>query len=129
VSGGNANFTITVTNTGIVDLNNVNVSDPLVPDCDNVIGALAISATVSYGCTDVGVTASYTNVATVTSQLVTGAPGPSATASAVVNVNNPTSVSLTGIGEQAAAFPPTLLVVILALIVGLGFVIRRKVTD
>jgi uncharacterized repeat protein (TIGR01451 family) len=128
VVGGNANFTITVTNTGDVDLNNVNVADPLVPDCDNAIGALAISATVSYGCVDMGVPASYTNVATVTSQLVTGGPGPSATASAVVNVNLPTSVSLTGLGENVATLPPTLFAAVLVLMIGLAYAIRRKVT-
>jgi uncharacterized repeat protein (TIGR01451 family) len=127
-SGGNATFSITVTNTGDVDLDNVNVSDALVPACDNAIGMLAVSATVSYGCQDVGVTASYTNVATVTSQLVTGAPGPTATASAQVNVVAPTGVSLTGFGEEATAFSPILLVAILALVVGVGFAIRRKVT-
>jgi uncharacterized repeat protein (TIGR01451 family) len=128
VTGGNANFTITVTNTGALTLSNVTVSDPLVPACDNAIGTLGISATVSYACQDVGVTVSYTNVATVTSQLETGGPGPSATASAVVNVNDPTSVSLTGFGDNAAAFPPTLFVAILGLLVGVAFVVRRKVT-
>lgn len=127
-SGGNATFSITVTNTGTVDLDNVNVSDALVPACDNAIGMLAVSQTVSYGCQDIGVTASYTNVATVSSQLVTGAPGPTATASAEVIVVAPTGVSLTGFGEDAATFSPILLVAILALVVGVGFAIRRKVT-
>jgi uncharacterized repeat protein (TIGR01451 family) len=127
VTNGNANFTITVTNTGDVDLANVNVADALVPDCDNAIGALVVSATVSYGCMDLGVTASYTNVANVTSQLVTGAPGPSGSASAVVNVNAPTSVSLSGFGSDSA-FSPVWLVALLAVVVGFGFAIRRKLT-
>jgi hypothetical protein len=127
VTGGNANFTITVTNTGDVALSNVTVSDPQVSDCDNAIGALAISATVTYGCEHVGVAASYTNVATVTSQLDTGAPGPSASASAAVNVVPPTSVSLSGF-EGNAAFSPIWLVAILAGILAVGFVVRRKLT-
>jgi uncharacterized repeat protein (TIGR01451 family) len=127
-TGGNAEFTITVTNTGDVDLANVNVSDPLVAACDNAIGALTVGASSAYSCTDVGVGASYTNVATATSQLVTGAPGPSASASAVVNVNDPTSVSLSGFGSDSAAFSPVWLVALLAVVVGFGFVIRRKLT-
>ncbi|MFZ0547036.1 MAG: M36 family metallopeptidase, partial [Candidatus Promineifilaceae bacterium] len=128
-TGGNANFTISVTNTGGVDLSNVNVSDPLVPACDNAIGSLAISATVSYGCSDIGVTASYTNVVTVTSQLATGAPGPSATASAMVTVSDPTDVSLTGFGsgEQQGSVI-VLIATLFAVVIGFSLVlIRRKV--
>jgi uncharacterized repeat protein (TIGR01451 family) len=127
-TNGNADFTITVTNTGDVDLANVNVSDPLVPACDNAIGALTISQTVSYACQDVGVTGSYINVVTVTSQLVTGGPGPSATASAVVNYTSPTSVSLSGFGKDAVGLSPIWLVAILAIILGAGVVVRRKLT-
>lgn len=127
VSGGNADFTITVTNTGDVDLDNVDVSDPLVPACDNSLGTLAVGATSSYSCTDVGVTADYTNVVTVTSTVGT-APGATASASAQVTVTAPTGVSLSGFGEQAVAFSPVWLVAILALIVGLGYAVRRKVS-
>lgn len=127
--GGNANFTITVTNTGDVDLDSVTVSDPLVADCDNAIGTLVVSATVSYGCVDAGVTMSYTNYVTVTSNIVTGAPGPTATASADVTVVAPTSVSLSGFGEEASTFTPIVFAAILAVVVGFGFVIRRKVTE
>lgn len=127
-SGGNADFTITVTNTGDADLANVNVSDPLVPACDNAIGAMTISETVSYSCTDVGVTSSYTNVITVTSDLATGGPAVTATASAVVNVNAPTSVSLAGFDGNGSAFSPIMLAAILAVILGAGFIVRRKLT-
>jgi uncharacterized repeat protein (TIGR01451 family) len=112
-TNGWADFTITVTNTGDVDLKNVTVSDPLVSSCDNAIGTLAISATVSYGCQDVSVTASYTNVATVTSMLVTGAPGPSAAASTYVNYVSPTSVSFSGFDAESAAISPVWLVALL----------------
>lgn len=66
ISGGDAVFTINVTNDGIFDLTNVVVSDPLAPACDNTFGALAIGVTVSYICTLANVTAGFTNTATVT---------------------------------------------------------------
>jgi uncharacterized repeat protein (TIGR01451 family) len=125
-TNGNADFTITVTNTGDVDLANVNVVDPLVPACDNPIGNLTISQTVSYACQDVGVTGSYTNVVTVTSQLVTGAPGPSATASAVVIYTSPTSVALSGLEGNGPAVSPIWLAAVLAVVLGAGIVLRRK---
>ena len=128
-TNGNADFTITVTNTGDVDLANVNVSDPLVPACDNAIGGLTISQTVSYACQDVGVTGSYTNVVTVTSDLAAGGTGPSASASAVVNFMRPTSVSLTGFGEGGSSATPIWLGALVLLVVGLGLVMRRKLTD
>jgi uncharacterized repeat protein (TIGR01451 family) len=127
-TGGNANFTITVTNTGDVDLDNVSVSDPLVPACDNVIGALSIGATNSYACQDVGVAGDYTNVVTVTSQLVTGAPGPSATASANVTTEDPTSVSLSDFGNGSTALTPIWVVALLVVALGFGLVLRRKLT-
>jgi uncharacterized repeat protein (TIGR01451 family) len=128
-TNGNADFTITVTNTGDVDLANVNVSDPLVPACDNAIGGLTISQTVSYACQDVGVTGSYTNVVTVTSDLAAGGTGPSASASAVVNFMSPTSVSLTGFGEGGPSATPIWLGALVLLVVGLGLVMRRKLTN
>jgi uncharacterized repeat protein (TIGR01451 family) len=103
-TNGFADFTITVTNTGDVDLANVNVVDPLVPACDNAIGALVISATVTYGCQDTSVTGSYTNVVTVTGN-VTGGPTVTATDSAAVNYVSPTSVSLSGLGGDNATMP------------------------
>jgi large repetitive protein len=66
VAGADVTFTITVTNTGEVDLTNVTVSDPLAPDCDRVIGDLAAGASTSYECTVAGVSEGFTNVATVT---------------------------------------------------------------
>ena len=66
LSGGTADFTITVENTGDVALNNVAVSDALAPACDNTVGALAAGQTVSYTCSLAGVTADFTNTASVT---------------------------------------------------------------
>lgn len=66
ISGATATFTIDVTNNGGLDLTGVTVTDALAPACDNVIGALAAGATISYNCTLVNVTAGFTNTASVT---------------------------------------------------------------
>lgn len=127
ITNGPANFTITVTNTGDVALANVTVSDPLVPACDNAIGTLPISGSVSYGCQDPGVTASYTNVVTVTGVYTVDQITVSDTASAFVNHVSPTSVGLSGFGGNAEAslLPFILLVVVLA---GMGlFIYRRRI--
>jgi uncharacterized repeat protein (TIGR01451 family) len=65
VSGGTADFTIQVTNTGDGELTNVVVSDPAAPDCSAALGALAQGAQTSYGCSLANVTADLTNTATV----------------------------------------------------------------
>jgi uncharacterized repeat protein (TIGR01451 family) len=65
-SGGTANFTITVTNTGDVALTDVTVSDQLSPNCNKTIGTLAPGQSVSYTCTRANVTANFTNVAVAT---------------------------------------------------------------
>ena len=41
-SGDTVTFTIVVTNTGDVDLTDVEVTDAVAPACDNVIGCLAV---------------------------------------------------------------------------------------
>jgi len=66
LSGSDVTFDIVVTNTGDVDLTNVEVSDPLAPDCDRVIGSLAVGESESYSCTVENVTEGFTNIATVT---------------------------------------------------------------
>jgi len=66
ISGSDVTFDIVVTNTGDVDLTNVEVSDPLVPDCDRVIGSLAVGESESYSCTVENVTEGFTNIAAVT---------------------------------------------------------------
>jgi len=68
-SGQSANFTITVTNTGDVDLADVTVSDPLVPNCNNTLGTLVVGQTEIYSCTLTNVSDSFTNTATVTGRL------------------------------------------------------------
>jgi uncharacterized repeat protein (TIGR01451 family) len=78
VSGGSASFTITVDNTGDVDLSNVVVDDPL---CDVLTGpsgdtdsdsVLDVDETWSYDCTVNNVTSDFTNTATVTGTPPTG---------------------------------------------------------
>lgn len=66
VSGSTVTFTIVVTNTGDVTLSPVTVTDPLAPDCARTFASLGPGASESYICTVTGVTADFTNVATVT---------------------------------------------------------------
>src|SRR5262249_30523900 len=86
-SGGTATFTITVTNTGGVELTNVTVTDPMAPDCNRSLGTLAVGASTSYTCTLANVTASLTNVAIVTA---TPPSGPNVTSSDTAPVTVPT---------------------------------------
>lgn len=66
--GSDVPFEIVVTNTGPEDLVNVMVTDPLVPDCDRVIGDLAAGEIFAYSCTALAVTVSFTNEACVTGE-------------------------------------------------------------
>ena len=68
VEGDSATFTITVTNTGQVDLTDVVVTDPATTDCDRTFAALVAGAFETYSCTAVGVEVGFVNVATVTGQ-------------------------------------------------------------
>lgn len=124
-TNGIADFTITVTNTGNVDLGNVSVSDPLVPACDNAIGTLPISGTIQYACQDVNVTGSYTNVVTATGAYTVSQITVTDTASALVVYTSPTAVDLSGFSGNAnsSVLPFVTLLVILA---GIGAIIYRK---
>ena len=66
VSGTEAVFTITVTNTGDVTLDNVTVTDVLASSCDADLGSLGVRDSDTYTCTAAGVEADFTNTATVT---------------------------------------------------------------
>ncbi len=68
LAGQNVTFTITVTNTGDVDLFNIVVGDPLLPQCDRGIDALRIGETWTYDCTTEFVLEPFTNVAIVTAE-------------------------------------------------------------
>jgi uncharacterized repeat protein (TIGR01451 family) len=64
-SGGTANFTIVVTNTGDVALTNVTVTDPLAPNCNRNFASLAPGAAQTYACSLANVTGDFTNTANV----------------------------------------------------------------
>ena len=65
-SGSDVTFTITVTNTGDAELTNVEVSDPVTPDCNSTIGTLSVGEVVSYECTFANAIADFVNTATAT---------------------------------------------------------------
>ena len=68
-------FEIVVTNTGNVTLTNVEVTDPLVPECAMSLGTLTPGQSTSYTCMITGgATSSLTNIATVTGDPPTGDP-------------------------------------------------------
>jgi len=63
--GDDVEFTIVVTNTGNVDLVDVEVTDEMFPDCGKYIGDLAAGASYSYTCTVENVVEGFTNIACV----------------------------------------------------------------
>ncbi|MCI0396211.1 MAG: DUF11 domain-containing protein [Chloroflexi bacterium] len=126
VSGGNANFTITVTNTGGITLTNVTVTDTLVPACNSAIGTLGVGATNTYNCTDVGVTNSYTNTAVAGG--LGGQTPVSASDDALVTVVPPTSVSLSDFGATRVALWPLWLGGLVVAVLGAGVLLRRRRT-
>ncbi len=88
--GGSASFTITVTNTGSVDLTDVAVVDENSPGCAKTIGTLGITddtKTQTYTCTHSPVNAPFDNTATVNAKA--GAEPLSANDVAKVNVIEP----------------------------------------
>ena len=64
--GDTATFNIVVVNTGEVNLTDVEVSDPLAPNCDRNIGDLAAGGDFPYTCQAMNVEDRLVNVATVT---------------------------------------------------------------
>jgi uncharacterized repeat protein (TIGR01451 family) len=86
-AGGTANFTITVTNTGDIALSSVTVTDAQAPNCAKTRpDPLDPGQTWSYDCALAGVSASFTNRATVTGHPAVG-EDVSATDTAPVTVN------------------------------------------
>ncbi len=63
--GSDVTFTITVTNTGNVDLKDISVSDTLTPNCEATFDTLAVGASETYDCVATNVRATFTNVAVV----------------------------------------------------------------
>jgi len=62
--GDKATFKITVTNSGDVTLTDVQVTDPLSPQCNRNLGTLDVGQSKSYSCTRDNVKADFENVAT-----------------------------------------------------------------
>jgi uncharacterized repeat protein (TIGR01451 family) len=93
-SGGTASFTVTVTNSGTLAIQNVQVTDSTVVGCSQnpatnpALGAIAAGGSVSYTCTLAGLTSSLTNNATVTA-LAANSATVVGTASASVTVGAP----------------------------------------
>lgn len=110
-AGDDANFEITVQNTGNVGLGAVTITDPLTPDCEREFGELKAGATLTYTCTAYGVEQDFENVATVSA--VFGGSTYRASDSAVVDVLAPDSATifaykyndLNGDGQRGADEP------------------------
>jgi hypothetical protein len=86
--GGDADFQVTVTNTGDEDMVGVAV-DSSVAACDNTIGALAVGAETSYACKAVGVETDLNVSFAVTGEGVTQGALCSASDDAAARVGNP----------------------------------------
>ena len=84
-AGNAANFTITITNTGSVGLEEIVVTDALVPDCDFTLGALSPNTSETKTCSRSAVLADFTNRVEVTSH-AQGHPGSLAVANASADV-------------------------------------------
>jgi uncharacterized repeat protein (TIGR01451 family) len=108
-----ANFTISVTNTGLVELINVAVTDALAPRCDATIGDLAVGEVSTYTCSLGGVTEGFTNVAVVSGEDAAGNTVTDAD-EAIVRIELPVTGSATGrqavLGAVALALGGALLV-------------------
>jgi uncharacterized repeat protein (TIGR01451 family) len=103
-SGSDVTYTIYITNTDEVELTNIVVSDPLVPDCERVIESLPAFSSTSFTCTAPGVTAGFTNIVTATTTIdeVT-----------ILQAQDPSTVLIPGIdiskqaeGDDTRSFPP-----------------------
>jgi uncharacterized repeat protein (TIGR01451 family) len=111
LAGGSVTWSITVTNTGNVTLNNVSVSDAQASGCaQSYDGVLLPGGVWTFSCSTEGVVSTMTNTATAK-----GYPGESetpvtATASATVTVNSPPPpppVFTPGISMTKTASPTT----------------------
>lgn len=87
-TGGQVTWTVTVTNTGDVELSAVNVADAVAPGCATVIPSLAAGATTKVTCTST-LTQDTTNTATVTAFSPSQQPVGPISASASVRVTPP----------------------------------------
>ncbi|MEZ5381807.1 MAG: SdrD B-like domain-containing protein [Microthrixaceae bacterium] len=70
--GGEATFEISVTNTGDVELTNLELIDVLAPDCDRTFATLGVGANETFECSLADVGDDFTNVATVMAETADG---------------------------------------------------------
>lgn len=68
----NVTWRVVVTNTGLQDLTNVVVSDPLVTGCATTVASLAVGASAPITCSTSGLLVGFTNTASVAASGVTG---------------------------------------------------------
>lgn len=68
----NVTWRVVVTNTGLQDLTNVVVSDPLVAGCATTVASLPVGASSTVTCTTTGLLVGFTNTASVTASGVAG---------------------------------------------------------
>jgi uncharacterized repeat protein (TIGR01451 family) len=71
-SGSDVTFTLAITNTSDIDLSDVQVVDPLVPDCDQTFDSLEAGSTTTYTCTLANVENDLVNTALVTATALAG---------------------------------------------------------
>ncbi|MCL4869011.1 MAG: hypothetical protein KJ063_08590 [Anaerolineae bacterium] len=121
--GGDATFTVAVTNTGNLTLT-ITVTDALVPDCDNSFD-LGPDESYSYNCVDTQVTTSYSNTVVISSEF-DGVPGPTITETVSVIVEPPTSVSLSSFDGQSTNLLPMLLGGLVMIILASSIILRRR---
>ncbi|MDX1992190.1 MAG: choice-of-anchor D domain-containing protein [bacterium] len=105
--GAAANFTITITNTGLVNLNTINLADPQCTtgptrtQAGNGNQILEVGESWVYSCSIAGVTTDVTNTATVTALPVGGGQQVTATNTATVTVNPVPSIDLTKTADNS----------------------------
>ncbi|MFC2078075.1 hypothetical protein ACFLTM_04630 [Candidatus Bipolaricaulota bacterium] len=105
--GDDAAFTITVTNSGDVDLTNVTVSDPAAPGCSRSYAVLAAGESETYTCTQT-ITADVINVASATAEDPNG-DSVTALATASVDAVHAPGLSVEKTGPASAAVGETIL--------------------
>ncbi len=132
VQGGTVTFTITIENTGVNNLVNITVVDPMTPSCNQAAGALANlgpGESHSYTCVTDPLDVTFTNEVTVTAELA-NPPNGLSTLTGPVQV---TAVATATVVVTASDIIPTLsdlgLLILLLLLAGSGYLLLRRRLD